>query len=252
MPLRFGLTYTQMKLGRAHEHLSQLKDEIARFCKSKPYTERRYDDTQNARHIYCVEQKGTPDPIGTLIGEFAYNIRSGLDNLAWQLALLTTDKPNRQTAFPIESECPGPSNKSFNEKVADIPPDALRVIEALQPYTRWPAFKEHALWQVNKLCNLDKHQVIPVSSIDFRIRVDEVSSAGGPAHPNRNTTCIAVPIAEKDQAKFNVEVAGVVFGEPIDKPQGVSGFELGLDGLSAIYQFVRYDAVPRFEIFFPK
>jgi len=108
------------------------------FAKSKPYTERRYDDNQNARHIFCVEHKGMPDPIGT------FDWRNSLTNIRFRpltishgkLALLTTDKPNRQTAFPIESECPGPSNKSFNEKVADIPPDALRVIEALQPYTQ--------------------------------------------------------------------------------------------------------------------
>jgi hypothetical protein len=252
MPLRFGLTYTQMKLGRAHEHLDRLKSEVARFIGSKPYIERRYDDIEKGRHVLCAEQKGTPDPIGTLVGEFAYNVRSGLDHLAWQLALLTTDKPSRLTAFPIESECPGPANKSFDEKVASIPAEALKVIESLQPYTRGPAFKDHPLWQVNKLCNIDKHQVIAVSSIDFRVAVFEVSQAWGPAYPNRHTACIAIPIAEKGQVEFRVEVAEVIFGEPIDKPQGGGSLEIGLDGLSAIYQFVRYDAVPRFEIFFPK
>ena len=67
-----------------------------------------------------VEQHITPEPIGTLVGELAYWTRSALDHLAWQLALLTTDEPGRLTAFPIESECPTPGNKSFNEKVASI------------------------------------------------------------------------------------------------------------------------------------
>jgi hypothetical protein len=31
MPLRVGLTYTQMKLGRAYEHLDQLKREVDVF-----------------------------------------------------------------------------------------------------------------------------------------------------------------------------------------------------------------------------
>jgi hypothetical protein len=70
--------------------------------------------------------------------------------------------------------------------------------------------------------------------------------------PNCHTPCITIPIAEKGQVDFRVEVAGVIFGEPIDKPQGGGSLEIGSDGLSAIYQFVRYDAVPRFEIFFPK
>jgi len=122
MPLRVGLTYTQMKLGRAFEHLDQLKREVALFIQSKPYTERRYDDVQKLRHIISVEQNITPDPIGILLGEFAYCVRSSLDHLAWQLALLTTDKPGRLTAFPIDSECPESGNKSFNQKVACILP----------------------------------------------------------------------------------------------------------------------------------
>lgn len=248
--MRVGLTYTRIKLGRAYEHLDQLKLEVKRFVESKPYCERRYDEIERQRHVLCAEHKGTPDIIGTLIGEFAYNMRSGLDNLAWQLALLTTDKPGRLTAFPIESEWPGPANKSFNEKVASIPSDALKVIESLQPYTRGPSFKLHPFWQVNKLCNIDKHQVIAVSSIDFRLGVYNVSEAWGPAYPNRNTTCIAVPISEKNPVDFRVEVAGIIFGEPFEKPGTDSDFEIGLDGLDAIYQFVGYDAVPRFERFF--
>jgi hypothetical protein len=239
-----------MKLGRAHEHLSQLKREIRRFVKSKPYTVSRHDDPENGRHVICAHQKPTPDPIGTLVGEFAYNVRSGLDHLAWQLALLTTDKPGRLTAFPIESECPGPGNKSFNEKVASIPPEALQIIESLQPYTRWPAFKDHPLWQINKLCNIDKHQVIAVASVNLYLGVFEVSKAWGPAFPDRNTACVAVPLVEKRKVKLKVNIPEIVFGEPIDKPLAVSGFEIGIEGLSAIYEFVRYDAVPRFERFF--
>jgi hypothetical protein len=121
MPLRVGMVYTQMKLGRAYEHLNNLKAEIDRFIQGKPYTITRYDYLPKNWHILCVKQHITPDTVGVLIGEFAHTIRSGLDNLAWQLALLTTDKPNRLTAFPIESECPLPSNKSFKEKIANIP-----------------------------------------------------------------------------------------------------------------------------------
>lgn len=250
MPLRVGLTYAQMKLGRAYEHLDQLKREVTAFIKSNPYTETRYDNPEKAGHIIRVEQHISPDPIGVLIGEFAYCIRSSLDHLAWQLALLTTDKPSRLTAFPIESECPRPSNKSFNEKIASIPPEALKVIDALQPYHSQATIKSHPLWQINRLCNLDKHQVIPISYIDFRVAIFGVTQAR--RRDVQHTTEIVVPLSEKDQVEFHVDVTGVVFGEAIDVTDGATDFEIGLDGLSAIYQFIRYDAVPRFEIFFPK
>jgi hypothetical protein len=248
--LRVGLTYTQMKLSRAHEHLDQLKREITAFIKSKPYTETRYDCLEKAGHIIRVEQHITPDPIGVLIGEFAYCVRSSLDHLAWQLALLTTDKPSRLTAFPIESVCPSPSNKGFNEKIASMPPQALKVVDDLQPYHSQATLKSHPLWQINRLCNLDKHQVIPISSINFELAIFGVSQAR--RRDTNHATEIVVPLSEKEKVEFHVDVTGVVFGDPIDVTDGVSDFEIEADGLDAIYQFVRDDAVPRFEVFFPK
>jgi hypothetical protein len=44
----------------------------------------------------------------------------------------------------------------------------------------------------------------------------------------------------------------IVFGEPIDKTDAVSAFAIGLDELNKIYQFVRYEAVPRFEAILPE
>ena len=122
-----------MKLDRAQEHLDQLKAEIGKVIEDKPYTERRYDDLEHSRHVISVEQHVTPDPPGILVGEFAYCVRSALDHLAWQLALITTDNPARTTAFPIESVCPGPKSKTFDEKVASLPPQALahRIASAL-------------------------------------------------------------------------------------------------------------------------
>lgn len=251
MPLRVGLVYTQMKLGRAYEHLNNLKVEIDRFVQRKPYTITRYDYLPKSWHILCVKQDITPDPVAILVGEFAYAIRSGLDNLAWQLALLTTDKPSRLTAFPIESVCPLPSNKGFKEKIANIPTEALKVIEALQPYTCQPTLKLHPLWRINKLANLDKHQVVPISSINFAFGVHEVSMTHGRRDDEINhTTEIAIPLAEKDKVKFDVECTGIEFGDPIDTTDAVSDFTVDWDGLRHIYEFVRYDAVPRFERFF--
>ena len=129
MPLRVGLAHTQMKLGWADKRLNELKGEVAKFRKDA-YTRRTKDNIEKARHYSSLNKKLTPDAVGMLIGEFAYCLRSSLDNLAWQLALLTTDTPGRNTAFPgLESECPGPGNRGYNEKVASIPPNALRIVE---------------------------------------------------------------------------------------------------------------------------
>jgi hypothetical protein len=238
-----------MKLGWAYKRLDELKWEVAKFRKDA-YTTTARDDLDQPWHHVWIEQKITPDPVGMLIGEFAYSLRSSLDNLAWQLALLTTDTPGRNTAFPIESECPGPGNRGFNEKVADIPPNALAVIESLQPYHSWPAFKSHPLWQLNKLCNIDKHRSVAISHINFRITALNVSGVVMNGDTFQHGVIVSVPLAEKDELQLNVEVPSIIFGDPIDSPDGTGDLEIDLEGLRAIYDFVRQEVVPRFTGFF--
>ncbi|MGB9121194.1 MAG: hypothetical protein WCE73_11285 [Candidatus Angelobacter sp.] len=236
-----------MKVRRASKHLDKLKSEISSF-RDKAYSVTTKDDVEKGGHIVRIEQAETPESVAMLIGEFAYSMRSALDHLAWQLALLTTDKPGRQTAFPIESECPLPSNKGYAEKIANIPPVPLGVIESLQPYKAGAAFKSHPLWQLNKLCNIDKHQVVAISYIHFAVRIDGVSTAR--RRDLDHVIEIVVPLAQKDDLQLKIDVPGIVFGQPIDTTDAVPDFEIGLNGLLEIYNFVGFEVVPRFARFF--
>jgi hypothetical protein len=244
--MRVGLTYTQMKLGWGRKRLDELKREVDEFRKDS-YLIRTEDDVQHSRYRVQVEQKITPDSIGMLVGEFAYALRSSLDHLAWQLALLTTDEPGRLTAFPIESQAPLPSNKSYWDKVADVPPAALAIIESFQPYKS--AYRNHPLWQLNRLCNVDKHRVVAVGSFDYRVTVtpgiSDVRWRDG-----KNGFEISVPLAEKAKLQMNIECPGVIFGDPIEVTDAVADFEIEIDGLERIYNFLRNDLVPRFDSFF--
>ena len=70
-------------------------------------------------------------PVPTLrwaveVGELVHSLRSALDNLAWDLALITTRKPPRSTAFPIHT-----SEANFKK-------DAHRQIRA------WPVGAENS------------------------------------------------------------------------------------------------------------
>ena len=237
-----------MKLGWAYIRLNELKIAVVKF-RNDAYTVTPYDDLENSLYYIWVEQKVTPDDVPMLLGEFAYALRSGLDHLAWQLALITTDKPGGQTCFPIESECPLPSNKSYARKIADIPPSALKVIESLQPYTDWARRKEHPLWQLNRLCNIDKHEQVAIGSIPFRFEANVVMTA----RPHfKHGTLISIPLSEKDKFQLKIEVPDIPFGPPIDATDAIPDFEVTTDGLSKIYNFVRYEVVPKFESFFPK
>jgi hypothetical protein len=248
MPLRVGLTYTQMKLGWADKRLNELNAEVDRF-RNDAYSVREYDDLDKSFHIVHVIQNVTPDSIGMLVGEFTYALRSGLDQLAWQLALLTTDKPGRQTCFPIESECPLPSNKSYREKIADIPPAALSIIESLQPYQGWSVREKHPLWQLNKLGNIDKHRVVAIGHIPFTINTSIVANFRVNL---QDTVEIVVPLDQKADLKIDVKVPSIVFGDPIDVTDGISSFEITIHEMRKIYDFVRNDVVPKLAGCFPQ
>lgn len=244
-----GLTHTQMKLGWGYKRLNELKGEIRKF-RDDSYLIHRQDDIENSRHRIYIEQKVTPDSLGMLAGEYAYALRSGLDHLAWQLALLTNPKPGNLTAFPIESVCPYPGpKKSYREKIADIPPAALAVIESLQPYKVWPGFRDHPLWQLNRLCNIDKHRVVALGHIAFQIFIEDTVSRAWRRDTDEGIE-ISIPLAEKAKLHIEVTCPGVVFGEPIDSTDAVSDFEISIEGLERIYDFIRNDVVPRFEMFF--
>jgi hypothetical protein len=44
--MRVGLTFTQMKLGRAKQHLDELRQEVMRYAKDRAYTVTKRDDVQ--------------------------------------------------------------------------------------------------------------------------------------------------------------------------------------------------------------
>jgi hypothetical protein len=110
----------------------------------------------------------TPHPIhdlGTLIGECVHNLRSALDQLAWQLAIVAgNDPPPKTTEFPIfldreKFHALGkngkPTRASGLFKMRSLDPDSQALIENMQPYH---AGDSHPLWVLHELSKTDKHR----------------------------------------------------------------------------------------------
>jgi hypothetical protein len=114
-----------------------------------------------------------------IIGDCVHNLRSALDHLVYQLAILNGAGPDAasQTSFPIYLK-PKVFNDVVNKKVAPfISAAALTVIESLQPYkTSEP---EHcALWKVSQLDNIDKHRLFVVVAQEFRLHSWKITADG--------------------------------------------------------------------------
>lgn len=232
-----------MKTRRAEVHLKELEATVRHFVETDPYLITRKDNIKKHWHILSIEVKPAPDTIPLLVGEFAYSLRSALDQLAWQLALKHVSAPRSATSFPIRNPQPP---RGFGDAVRDIPPEAFTIIESLQPYHRGTAFKDHPLWILNELCITDKHATPAVncSAFSYRINNAEVLSRRW-----FNYRCeVAVSLSRKFKAQFDPDPPEIIFGKPIDSAG--PGFEVRIGAFRDIYDFVRNDVIPRFAGFF--
>src|SRR5450759_1797596 len=145
------------KVRRAKRNLDEINDLFAEYRKADPYKVVRQPDTDQPVHQFRIEvQEEPPADLGGAIGEFAHNLRTALNQIVWQLSLLSTPTPNdRTTAFPIFWEFKQAAINNRLHHVADT--DARDVIFGLQPYHRGDKAKQDLLWVLDCLYSLNKY-----------------------------------------------------------------------------------------------
>jgi len=105
-----------------------------------------------------------------MIGEIAHNLRSALDGLVCQLAIISAPGrdwrfcKNQRTGFPIFLRGPKSASRTrfMREKLHYLRPAYITRIEKLQPYKRGNGYRLSPLWLLHELNNADKHRLIPV------------------------------------------------------------------------------------------
>jgi hypothetical protein len=157
-----ALAGVRAKLDRAGEHLQALDAATAEFFESKPYEIAGHFEPDTNQWIVTV--KPFTDPplrIGVILGDYLFNLRSALDHLVCQFALLDTGGAAtcERTQFPI---CSSPTN--FVNKqgtwLLGLSPGHVADIERLQPYHRGAQAGDHFLSILNEFNNVDKHRVV--------------------------------------------------------------------------------------------
>jgi hypothetical protein len=170
-----ALNGVALKLGRFKEHHEAFEEAMDAFRHSRPYrlvSEIKADGFVHEWRAVDVKQPSLH--VGVVIGDAIHNLRSCLDHLAWQLAMLTMldgNQPPRSTEFPIfkdradyfAKDADGnPRRGSGLYKVRHISEAAQAIIEQLQPFQR-PSpegVRVHPLWLLQELSNQDKHRVM--------------------------------------------------------------------------------------------
>jgi len=128
------------------------------------------DDDGPKNYVYCQVIRKPPSHLSVIIGDCLHNLRSALDNLAFELALAYTQGPlakkiEEASAFPIQHVQTKKSKDRFESMTEGIHPKAKQVIADVQPYIQGEKFASHPLWQLNELSKRDKHRLPPVASL---------------------------------------------------------------------------------------
>jgi hypothetical protein len=156
------------RINRAEEHLSELKQRLDDF-------RQRYLDAATIRfdpdppyHAHPIHPSLTPQTehiVSIVLGEICYNLRSALDYLVYELALLDSGSIQHRTQFPI-TDTPEKFAGSAKSKLIGISSSHVSAIEELQPYRgcTWPKV-------LRTLSNPDKHKMLTPRGGSFQIEV---------------------------------------------------------------------------------
>src|SRR5262245_45321584 len=114
------------KILRASRHMDHLEGTVAELLQEALYvavTEPYVAESRAEGYIAIRAYEYTEHPvnkIGVLIGDVVHNLRSALDHLAWQLAILAgNNPPPALTSFPIffnESDCDARTPKTLQPR----------------------------------------------------------------------------------------------------------------------------------------
>lgn len=151
------------KVSQAQAHFDTVYTEIRSFLDTGPYGVVIQADTEPDSWVVRGEALQEPNPSwSVVIGDCVHNLRSALDYLVWQLALLETDTPGDRLEYPITFD-PDYFAKKGRPKLAGLPEAAIDRIEALQPY---PGRYDWGDWLLilHDLDRFDKHRYLQVTA----------------------------------------------------------------------------------------
>lgn len=158
----------ELKLARASEQVRVLDEAVTSWAVANPLV--ATCKLREGRLGFRVTQQEflQPAPLenwGLLAGECIHNLRSALDNLAFALARLNRDPPERPKgiAFPIYTE-KVLFEKNGRKNIDQLPQAAACLVQKLQPFQRDGSAalgtpERDALVLLQWLSNNDKHQI---------------------------------------------------------------------------------------------
>jgi len=165
------------KLVRAVQQASLLEAHSEAYAAANP---RRFTSRfEKGAHYAYVEGRLPPLYLGLILGEVIHDLRSALDQLAWQVALsevgeevLADPRIGNVITFPISSSPERFASHRARQYFAD---SAIELMESRQPYQNAGIRLVNPLGIVQNWSNADKHRVLTPSL--GQIAMDDITFA---------------------------------------------------------------------------
>ncbi len=165
------------RINRAQEQVDALDDEFHAFGAREPHLVREILDPDSGRKraVYVVTEE-LPDAWPAIVGEIAYDLRSALDHVVYDLTVLENGGPLGHTGFPIfEDEARyeevttrgEPAFGSGVFRIRGVNEYAKAAIRSLQPFESRKAapFEEPVLSLLHELNAADRQRTIPLCRV---------------------------------------------------------------------------------------
>ena len=249
------LDSVRQKIARSAEHLKTVETEVQRYFHKKPCNVVAEFDTKSNRVIgKFVVTSPVPDSIPIILGDALQNLRSSLDYLIWELVLAANGSPSEKHMFPICTTLDAFNNQINRGRLDGVTPDALAVIQAMQPYHMGQDAISHVLAVLDSFCNINKHRRILLTALATHFsRTEIVSSTVGrsiqttlsPRYHNAEIFAShAITEGGEEMEMQGDAVFFVTFNEGAAKDIEIANCT------NLIWRFVDKAAIPSFERFF--
>jgi hypothetical protein len=166
------LARVRVKVERAKQHILDLNLRLKAFLNSNPYKVGTYRNPETRQLTYFLTGvRNVPPQIGLVVGDVIQNLRSALDHLAFQLYMLgpggQAGGAGSRTYFPIADDS-AKYKIEAPRKIKGLQPDAIKAIDAVQPYKGGNTDKSDTLWRLEKMNNIDKHRLLIAIGSQYR------------------------------------------------------------------------------------
>lgn len=217
------LASVRAKIDRADDYFKQIDSAIKGFLSAELEAHQspipRYKKAEGHQLAITTPVTKPLDPLLPLIvGDCIHNLRSALDHLAFQLAVMNNagTEAERKIASPICED--GSDFKKFaRHKVKPfVGKEAFAALQELQPYETVNPAKDAVLWVLSELDNIDKHRLLILAEPQIRAERFAVDGPGGKRFEHQLPKPIWKPF------KGDTEVIRFDFSTAFDRPGKVA------------------------------